>query len=257
MPNHVRHRIVCTGTSSDVAAFKNLMVVPGELPWDNSNFDFNRIIPRPEILDRVVAPVRKGDNGRTMLYEDAVNLIGPTREATEEEQKELDALPYPDWYTWSVEKWGTKWNSYDFGEVSDRARYEFVFDTAWSPPVPVFDELSEKFPQLSFDVAWFDEGWCHAGDGIIGSDNPDTSMDDIGCEPNVMVYEKVYGEAPDLPEEDLIPQEVLNRLMDNFTCEDVAGASDDEGNFPLYGTLLSTDPEMSGDELYMLAKSRD
>ena len=256
MPNHVTNRIIATGKAKDVAAFQDLMVVPHDIPWENPSFDFNRIIPRPPILDKVVSPARKGENGRTLLYEDAA-LFSGQREATEEEQKELDALlPYQDWYDWSVSNWGTKWNSYSFTEVDDIAQYEFKFDTAWSTPAPVMDELAQRFPHLKFDVAWFDEGWCHAGEGVMSALGPHTSMDELDCEPNADVYEKVYGEPP-IMEEDYIDDAITERMMNNFSCDNVAEASDAKGYYPISATLYSDDPEMSDDALYVLRQSRD
>lgn len=49
------------------------------------------------------------------------------------------------WHDWSVDVWGTKWNSYscDFQQES------ISFDTAWSSPAPVIAEISR---QLGDDV---------------------------------------------------------------------------------------------------------
>ena len=55
-----------------------------------------------------------------------------------------------------------------------------------------------------------------------------------------------------LPEED-----VYGRLIDNFTCEDVAGASDEEGYYDISGVLYSDDPDLTDDELYAIRRTRD
>jgi hypothetical protein len=59
------------------------------------------------------------------------------------------------WYDWSVSNWGTKWNSYSFHRLDDG----IAFDTAWSPPEPVIEKLSEMFPEVHITHEYFDEGW--------------------------------------------------------------------------------------------------
>lgn len=47
-----------------------------------------------------------------------------------------------DWYSWSVENWGTKWNAIGIDIENDEN--VFTFDTAWSPPDHWFDALNDK-----------------------------------------------------------------------------------------------------------------
>lgn len=55
-----------------------------------------------------------------------------------------------------------------------------------------------------------------------------------------------------LPDED-----VFGRLIENFTCEDVAAASDAEGYYKVSGTLYSDDPDLSDDDLFAIQRTRD
>lgn len=62
-----------------------------------------------------------------------------------------------------------------------------------------------------------------------------------------------FGYAVDsLPEDD-----DYGRLIDNFTCEDVAAASNEDGYYEITATLYSTDPDLSDDDLYAIRKTRD
>lgn len=58
-----------------------------------------------------------------------------------------------DWYEWSIENWGTKWNGYDTVVDSD----VIEFQTAWSTPVPVFVELSKRLKDIPVTVEYADE----------------------------------------------------------------------------------------------------
>ena len=73
----------------------------------------------------------------------------------------LDAIiPMPeenkeDWYGWRNENWGTKWDATN-GDMFDDSEEGFVsysFDTAWSPPEPIYNALKEKYPDVR--ISWF------------------------------------------------------------------------------------------------------
>lgn len=79
------------------------------------------------------------------------------------------------WYSWSIKKWGTKWNAYRCmlrGSVFDApgasGALEFSFCTAWSFPEPVFRALAEKYPTLRFECACWEEMMQFAGKGSFG-----------------------------------------------------------------------------------------
>lgn len=50
--------------------------------------------------------------------------------------------------------WGTKWNAYEV-TISNGV---VTFDTAWSHPEPVIDELSSKFPDEEIEIRYADLG---------------------------------------------------------------------------------------------------
>jgi hypothetical protein len=73
---------------------------------------------------------------------------------------------YPGWYSWCVANWGTKWNSYCFQLLNDDP-LEFVFETAWDFPEPVFVGLAQAFPTLHFRCQVTEEIGQFAGDGYF------------------------------------------------------------------------------------------
>lgn len=89
-----------------------------------SKFDFNAIIPMPKNIEDTF-----GESGFR-----------------------------PAWYDWSIENWGTKWNAYD---IEFNGYDTWVFQTAWSHPVPIIQALSNKYPDLVFKVAYADENIGH------------------------------------------------------------------------------------------------
>ena len=63
------------------------------------------------------------------------------------------------WHDWNCEHWGTKWDLSDdeavftedeFKEAENAGMLDLVFDTAWSPPIPVFEQMAKLGVEFSF-----------------------------------------------------------------------------------------------------------
>lgn len=70
------------------------------------------------------------------------------------------------WYDWSVNNWGTKWDSCEAWIATEADNHmEYVFDTAWAPPRGIYEELNRRFPDFKFTVQYADEDAlsCHCG----------------------------------------------------------------------------------------------
>ena len=124
MPNY------CCGNLEIIANDKLLKriieTVHGTGDESDNPFDFDKIIPMPDYIYR--------------------GIIG-----TQEEE----LYGKNNWYDWSNENWGTKWNSCDTilnGNV-------FSFWTAWTPCSPVIRELARMFSEARFDY-WYEEPGC-------------------------------------------------------------------------------------------------
>jgi len=80
-----------------------------------------------------------------------------------EEQKD-------NWYEWNINNWGTKWEAsiYDFERLDDN-NIRVNFDTAWGPPVSLYDYLFEN----GYDTtAYYDEcGMAFCGKYEFGSND--------------------------------------------------------------------------------------
>jgi hypothetical protein len=74
------------------------------------------------------------------------------------------------WYEWHNEHWGTKWDiDKDEGTPwsSCPTEYSYSFDTAWGPPVKLFDNISIDFPDVCFELSYWEQGMCFAGNIIF------------------------------------------------------------------------------------------
>lgn len=233
MPNHVTHRVIVKGDPEQVALFISTCIKPD----DNGEpfFDFNTLIQMPEDIANSdsssvvndgfivmgVTPPNRGlfsynPSVETMLQYPWVIEAGVTDEeglkalllkrspdCVEVAKKALHnhaTYGHSNWYDWSIANWGTKWNSYSFHPIVENPtnEHEFMFDTAWSTPEPIWDALAEKFPTLFFDIVGFDEGWNFAVKGTIEDGENYITV----YEANANIYEQTYGYAPEKEEDD-------------------------------------------------------
>ena len=80
-----------------------------------------------------------------------------------------------DWYEWRLDNWGTKWDIYETHcNRIDANTLSMTFYTAWSPPIPVYDKLTDMGYEI--DAKYLDEGWMYVGEYVDGDD---WSTDDI------------------------------------------------------------------------------
>lgn len=134
MPNWCSNNIRVSGPAAAINEFKE---------WLNDGKAFlSKILPTPKELADAQSPF----NG------------------TKEQSDALIAKYGADnWYDWNINNRGTKWDlDADVQEDGDE-HIGLMFDSAWSPPQRAIAMLAEKFDDLSFHHAYFEEGMCFAG----------------------------------------------------------------------------------------------
>ena len=137
MPNHITTRITFEGERADLdALFAHIRNDETESP-----IDFDQILPMPKELEGTTSPW-KGEP-----FEKSRDPAMVKR------QYALEAkYGHGDWYSWSCENWGTKWNAYDVSRTGDAVE----FDTAWACPLPVLTAISAAHPQVRLVVQFAD-----------------------------------------------------------------------------------------------------
>jgi hypothetical protein len=108
---------------------------------------------------------------------------------------------HTDWYDWSIENRGTKWNAY-CNEQEDEDT--ITFETAWSNPEQVMLQLSKMYPEATIEHWWADEdignnsGYrVYQGGHIIEGD-----YNDFCSSAAYETYVKCWGESQCLYQDD-------------------------------------------------------
>lgn len=144
MPNHETNSVIIKGPVSVVHRFveegtrSNGMNVPIRM------IDFELIVPPPANMEAGGCPGGAVDG----IHSDTGEVC---------------------WYDWNLANWGTKWNAYEHDHFDHRvfvggddglpyARVELRFQTAWSPPTPIFDAIKSRWQGLEVIAVTQDEG---------------------------------------------------------------------------------------------------
>ena len=168
MPNYVYYKGTIDGTNEDIAHFMDQCFTDGDL-------DFQKLIPMPVALEGTRSP-------RENPAPDLVELYGADN-----------------WYDWKVENWGCKWNAGETEITVIDNEHSISFETAWSPAMPIFDIIAERFPDISINLQVMEEGGFFYGTidiqhGTVIDGLKDAANDSEGWRAMAIEY---FGEDPE------------------------------------------------------------
>lgn len=126
MPNWCSNHIIVEGEKSEIL---NLIDIASSGSDENNNknfFSFENVVPTPKEL-------LEGDG----------------------------------WHSWRIENWGTKWDLHqdekmfsnlEQGGVEGNMVFHLKYETAWSPAISFWMQVSDKFKSLQITNEFFEEG---------------------------------------------------------------------------------------------------
>jgi hypothetical protein len=141
MPNWVYNSITATGNNEELAKFmQHISTKPeflSEEEWNARVFSFHSFISLdPEYYDEY-----HGTHG----WKDG---------------EKLGESPN-NWYNWNNNNWNTKWDAGNpdvhHDDKSAVQSVSITFETAWSPPTPVYEAMGSQWPTLTFNIRWEEE----------------------------------------------------------------------------------------------------
>ena len=168
MPNWVMNELICSfQTQEQFESFKSKINLEGL---------FNSFIPMPEVLDGTQCPEINADK-LILEYNKETNstaiglreIIGSNhyrfsdlaKNALKNQQAFIDT-GYSNWYSWSLDHWGVKWDAVRPTVKFDLLTITFSFDTPWGCPEHFVRELSKLYPEATFEmVSGSIENDCH------------------------------------------------------------------------------------------------
>ncbi len=146
MPNWCNNSITVKGDTESIDNFEKFLKDGNGKEW----FDF--ILPCPEELKESTADFSASDAKQILI----------------------EKYGHADWYSWSLENWGCKWNcdandwhvdEYDEENLS----ISFWFDSPWGPPIALYEFISQDESVTIFGN-YHEEGMAFVGRFEYGSD---------------------------------------------------------------------------------------
>lgn len=140
MPNWCNNSITVRADAEDIKRFSDFMNKENGKNW----FDF--FLPCPQELIDSVADMEVDDNKKILI----------------------EKYGYADWYSWSIDNWGCKWNCDANDWHADGEVIDFWFDSPWGPPIALYEEMQSQ----GFDVEayYHEEGMAYVGAFKNGND---------------------------------------------------------------------------------------
>jgi hypothetical protein len=146
-------------TSEELQSFKKEV--------DEENF-YNSFFPMPEILqgtqspnineDKLILEYNEKTNLKVMGLTEIIKSNHPLYSGIAEQalknQQAYIATGYTNWYDWSVDNWGVKWDAsaLKVKELSDFNTVIYSFDSPWGTPEHFVIELSKLYPDACFEM---------------------------------------------------------------------------------------------------------
>jgi len=172
MPNWCSNRVwVWSNNEEAMREFKEAVSIEfsgtdKDGPWSRIQpFSFEAILPMPKELHDVQSPVTIATEEEIEEYKKRTNK-DYCPYITQEESDRLDGL-YDDnnWYDWSINNWGVKWDCSDVQveEGFGNTEITYRFDTPWGPPQEIYNLLEDRFPELTISWFWDEPGMELAG----------------------------------------------------------------------------------------------
>ena len=148
MPNWCSNHITVRGTNQkEIAEIAEAM---------REGRFFDSIIPTPEDLNREGSSTHGGENAE--LYDQI-------------RAENLEKHGYSNWYDFQVARWGTKWDvdCQDVQVDEDGLSVSTYFDSAWSPPMGIVEELTDRGLQVT--LYYYEPGMGFVGKWEDGYDD--------------------------------------------------------------------------------------
>ena len=153
MPNHCYNRVTFySDNTEEVAKLKKI--------FEDENC-FGQIIPEPDWANTPLMssdmPKYDWDKPKGKVGELPIKQVDRYGESL---RFQSTGQQDDRWYDWRVQNWDTKWDCYDVEVLDDDPEnLEIGFNTAWSPPEAICNQIREDYPDVS--VSWFyDEPGC-------------------------------------------------------------------------------------------------
>jgi len=182
MPNYVTNRVSINSDKETINKIKKDYFERKNDKGETLRFSFQFIKQRPESLDieegtktnigieyvngteEEKKSVIQRINAFNMKLDEVIKL---GEQAVENKKK----YGHHTWYNWCKANWGTKWDAINVQLLDvTETKIEFAFETAWSEPRPIYEEIVKKYPNIELEIDYANEDLGYDCGSIYYSD---------------------------------------------------------------------------------------
>lgn len=148
MPNWCENELIVSGNREELERFKK------KAKGKNGCLDMNSFIPYPEEFEKQDLIAKEHNEKIRVAIQ---NMADEEKIAYIEAHSWMKDGYNSGGHEWCYENWGTKWNFSDTELIDeDDGTLYYFFDTAWAPPEPVIKQMAKVFPELDFELRYFE-----------------------------------------------------------------------------------------------------
>ena len=130
---------------------------------EDQGFTFSGTLPMPKELEGIHTGAYTDENGES--HRRWREIGGKSIPVSDKEMENLkEKYGANNWWDWSINNWGTKWDACESHICSNDINFFCVsFNTAWGPPIDWISNIMQDFPDLCFQLEYEEAGLCFGG----------------------------------------------------------------------------------------------
>jgi len=165
LPNWVENDLIVEGPRPKLDEFKQAVSGDGEALVAEKIIPYPKVLAFLDKLNNLEAQVKRREGKQPEIPEELKDEYSELllQGALEGYDIMRDGFNQGG-YEWCINNWGAKWgfcHSHIVEESGGSIFYQF--DTAWSPPEPLIIRMGEMFPELTFELRYYECGMGFQG----------------------------------------------------------------------------------------------
>jgi hypothetical protein len=175
MPNHITTEVEISAPKKKIDALIKKTKIVLDVDVEDNQFDFNGIVQMPDGLEGTASPVdvvdtqEEADAKNKEWNEQYGNSLQGTHQkyiSKTEHERRIKEYGATNWYDWSYENWGTKWNAYEVKFTAhEDEKLVLSVNTAWDTPRAIWNALTEQGYTVKGVMYGEMDGYEFIGDG--------------------------------------------------------------------------------------------
>ena len=141
--------------------------------WCNNNISISGPISKIRPMFEAACDDANDETGLLNFMCPMPSALNDTTSPTPPDSEQPVVDGHTDWYSWRVDRWGTKWEvsseGLEYSEDTENGTAEITgwFDSAWAPPIGAVQAYGEANPDVEIVLDYHEPGMCFVGRATV------------------------------------------------------------------------------------------